>query len=152
MRVAVLLGMFSIIGLGCSTTSHPHAHEPRRARSSDVTGYWEMPPTFTTPDKPGDPQRQVDLRGWIIFSADGTYRSSTTLNGDTTEESGKWRMSQPFLTYVYLRPNGRDHEGQFILDARMGFEDLTYLCIDEPRYAPINLGYTRSGRAAILAN
>lgn len=120
-----------------------HPGDPTPARSSDILGYWAMPIMQTAPEKPGDPPRLVDIRGWIIFLDDGTYQSSTTLDGRTTEESGKWRMRQQFFNYVYLRPNGRDHEGQFSLHITPESEELIYFSLEEPPYAPINLTYNR---------
>ena len=152
MRKVGLIGLGAAMmfaAIGCATNGGNsgwvwHPGDPTPARPSDILGYWAMPIVQTAPEKPGDPPRLVDIRGWIIFLDDGTYQSSTTLDGRTTEESGKWRMRQQFFNYVYLRPNGRDHEGQFSLYIRPEFEDLSYPAIDQPLYAPISLTYVRT--------
>jgi len=150
MRQVALIGLVAALmfaTMGCSTPPPGgwvwHPGDPTPAQPSDVVGYWAMPPVLAKPEKPGDPPRLADISGWITFSGDGTYQSSLTLNGHTTEESGTWRMRQQFFNYIYLRPNGRDHEGQFSLDVRPDSEDLIYFSLEEPPYAPINLAYNR---------
>jgi len=80
MRIAVMLAMFSLFGVGCSVPE------------SAIVGTW-----VANPSRVKDPSvaklLSKSLSGSITFRPDKTYQCSTRLEGSTHAESGKWRIA-----------------------------------------------------------
>ena len=113
MRIAVMLAMFSLFGVGCSIPE------------SAIVGTW-----VANPSRAKYPSKLLSksLSGQITFRSDKTYQYSSRLEGSTYEESGKWRIAG---NEVYTQRSELDSETSFELDGndlvgRFGDHPLPY--------------------------
>lgn len=123
MRVAVMLALFSLIGVGCSTTGR---------NQSPIVGTWILNVARTSPAAAADPKLAKSVTGSMTFLSNGTYRSSTTFNGHTNDNSGTWRLEGNDLC---IKEEGRQGEGHLTVHGN----DL----IDYAKYEPGAMIYER---------
>lgn len=115
MRMAVIFAIFSLVGVSCS------------APESAVVGTWVADPSRVE-EPPLAKWLSKSLSGQITFQPDKTYQYSSTTDGYTYKESGKWRIAG---NKVYIQRSELDSETSFELDGndlvgRFGDHPLPY--------------------------
>ena len=115
MRMAVIIVVFSLVGVGCSVPE------------SAIVGTWVAVPSRVE-EPPVAKWLSKSLSGQITFRSDKTYQYSSQLEGYTVAESGKWRIAG---NKVYIQRSELDSETSFELDGndlvgRFGDHPLPY--------------------------